>query len=152
MKTAMEDPHKHSPPHFPRVRSWPAPPAQPRGHPRPHQLRRPPPAKTVVEDQHKHLPEPPPQFLHPPLHFPAVESWPAPPPRPLHVRPHRRRRPPAKTAVENQLKHLPEQPPQFLLYLFSSGNLAYRSVHTCPGFAVPPGIAWSIHSRSKSGQ
>ena len=102
----------------------------------------------------------PPLQLQPP-HFPRmrVRSWPNPPARPLrprgHPLPHRRRRlQPAKTAMEDQHKHLPEPPPQFLLSLFSScRNLACRSIHTCPGFAsslidhsrnsMHPGIGWS---------
>ena len=73
---------------------------------------------------------PPPQLVEPAAagsERPHCCQGPAPPPRPLRVRPYRRRRPPpvaAKMEVENQHNH----PPLFLLSLFSSGrNLACRS-------------------------
>ena len=70
---------------------------------------------------------PPPQFVEPAAAgFERPHSWPAPPQRPLRLRPYRRRRlqpVAAKVEVKNQRNH----PPLFLLSLFSSSQkLAYK--------------------------
>ena len=123
---------------FPRVESCSAPPLlprwvpAPRGHPRPLLLL------------------PPPQSA-------AAASAERPRCRVTAQREHwRRHPPPAKTAaVEDQHKHPPEQSPDFprvgswplLLSLFSSvRNLACRSIHKCPGFALSLTICATVRT------